>query len=403
MTLQKMDQTKGVPDEKAEEVSHPDEESLHPDEILAYQKEHDELVTKLIELETKGFTKEVQDETKKTEKKRQDIARLLGSRLDRTKLESFLQKSDTSSERSATQGGTVAYGLGRTDTGSRASSAVHSFTSISAQGGMGDPLPPIQGLPTYEQRPSAFTPFRPTPVRPAGAKTPLFGRRPSVKRETSTRPEMSAVDIEKLRQHNLSVETVAKGTERNTSYNHMIEGDLAPVGRVHLVKMGNQVGDQRDNHILAQMDADSNMGAKTLLQRSKRGPFKRSSGRSRIMSRTAHVSYRRRNNALEITVRRGVTSQEMDTLIAKLGAHRLTTRSSFLYLIKGGSKKLVSRLSNVNLEKFRAKIDDCLDKYSSIGLLVQDTFTKGALHKGYSHGMEMTEAMRKNRALFATN
>ena len=214
---------------------------------------------------------------------------------------------------------------------------------------------------------------------------------------------MSAVDIEKLRQHNLSVETVAKGTERNTSYNHMIEGDLAPVGRVHLVKMGNQVGDQRDNHILAQMDADSNMGAKTLLQRSKRGPFKRSSGRSRIMSRTAHVSYRRRNNALEITVRRGVTSQEMDTLIAKLGAHRLTTRSSFLYLIKGGSKKLVSRLSNVNLEKFRAKIDDCLDKYSSIGLLVQDTFTKGALHKGYSHGMEMTEAMRKNRALFATN
>ena len=121
------------------------------------------------------------------------------------------------------------------------------------------------------------------------------------------------------------------------------------------------------------------------------------------MARTAHVSYRRRSGALEITVRRGITDSEMDTLIAKLGAHRLSTRSSFLYIIKGGSKKLVSRLSGVNLEKFRSKIYDCLDKYSSIGLLLQDTFSKGALHKGYSHGMEMTESMRKNPGLFATN
>ena len=103
---------------------------------------------------------------------------------------------------------------------------------------------------------------------------------------------------------------------------------------VYLVRMGDAVGDQRDNHILTQLDADANMGAKTLLQRSKRGPFKRSSGRSRIMARTAHVSYRRRNGALEITVRRGITDSEMDTLIAKLGAHRLSTRSSFLYIIE---------------------------------------------------------------------
>ena len=193
-----------------------------------------------------------------------------------------------------------------------------------------------------------------------------------------------------------------KGAERNTSYNHLIDGDLAPVGRVHLVKMGN-VGDQRDNHILAQMDADANMGAKTLLQRSKRGPFKRSSGRSRMMSKTAHVSYRRRNGALEITVRRGVTEQEMGTLIAKLGAHRLSTRNAYLYIIKGGSKKKIAALAQVKLEKLRMKIYDCLDKYSTIGLLVQDTYEKGALHKGYSHGMEMVDAMRKMPGLFATN
>ena len=209
--------------------------------------------------------------------------------------------------------------------------------------------------------------------------------------------------MEKLRRHNLSVETVIRGAERNTSYTHLIEGDLAPVGRVHLVSMGDAVGDQRDKHILAQMDADSNMGAKTLLKRSKRGPFKHSSGRSRIMSKTAHVSYRRRNGALEITVRRGVTEQEMDTLIAKLGAHRLSTRNSYLYIIKGNSKKKIAALAQVKLDKLRMKIYDCLDKYSSIGLVVQDTFEKGALHKGYSHGMEMVESMRKMPGLFATN
>ena len=201
----------------------------------------------------------------------------------------------------------------------------------------------------------------------------------------------------------MSVENTYKGAERNTSYTHLIEGDLAPVGRVHLVSMGDSVGDQRDNHILAQMDADANMGAKTLLQRSRRGPFKNSSGRSRIMAKTAHVSYRRRNNALEITVRRGITNHEMDTLIAKLGAHRLSTRCSYLYIIKGGSKKKIGALSRIKLSVLRMKIYDCLDQYSSVGLLVQDTYGTGALHKGYSHGMEMTEAMRKMPGLFATN
>ena len=236
----------------------------------------------------------------------------------------------------------------------------------------------------------------------AGKKIPHHGRAPRVKFEASPRAP-SPAEMERLRRHNLSVETVYKGAERNTSYTHLIDGDLAPVGRVHLVKMGNAVGDQRDNHILTQMDADANMGAKNLLQRSRRGPFKRSSGRSRIMAKTAHVSYRRRNGALEITVRRGINEQEMDTLLAKLGAHRLSTRNSYLYIIKGGSKKKIAALAQVKLENLRLKIIDCLAKYSTIGLLVQDTYEKGALHKGYSHGMEMVESMRKMPGLFATN
>jgi hypothetical protein len=255
--------------------------------------------------------------------------------------------------------------------------------------------------------PSAFRPIR-SPVR--GARTPIFGR-------VRPRQEIADEDAAHAAAHrfarasptvqqqrtNLSVETVYHGAERNTSYTHLIEGDLAPVGRVHLVKMGDAVGDQRENHIMSQMDADSNMGAQLLREQSKRGPFKRSSGRSRVMDRSAHVSYRRRLGAIEITITRGITDHELDTLISKMGAHRLSTHGAFLYILKGNSKKLVARLDKVNLETFRNKIRDCLDKYPRMGLLIQDTYEKGALHKGYSHGMEMKENMRQMKNLFATN
>ena len=78
---------------------------------------------------------------------------------------------------------------------------------------------------------------------------------------------------------------------QHTSYNHLITGDLAPIGRVHLVGLGPDVGDEQDAHILTQLDADANMGAKKLLARRK-GPFKASRGPSRIMDRSAHVNRR---------------------------------------------------------------------------------------------------------------
>ena len=183
--------------------------------------------------------------------------------------------------------------------------------------------------------------------------------------------------------------------EVHTSYTHLIEGDLAPVGRVHLVRLGPDVGDERERHILTQMDADSNMGARHLEQRSRRGPFKRQPyGRSRVMDASAHVKYRRRGRAFEITVKRGITDYELDTLIAKLSAHRLATHGSFLFLIKGGSKKKLGNIDRINMEKLRRKIDDCLSKYKVIGLLLQDTAEPGVLHRGYSHSATSKEAYR---------
>lgn len=180
----------------------------------------------------------------------------------------------------------------------------------------------------------------------------------------------------------------------HTSYTHLIEGDFAPVGRVHLVHLGPEVGDQRQDHILAEMDADANMGAQKLREQSRRGPFKRSGGRSRVMDRSAHVAYRHRGRAMEITIRRGITDHEMETLMGKLGAHRMATHGSFLYMIKGNSRKKIANLDRIDFTKLRIKIDECLNKYRVCGLLIQDTQERGTLHKAYSHGMQMKENYR---------
>jgi len=192
----------------------------------------------------------------------------------------------------------------------------------------------------------------------------------------------------------LAVENVYVGATEHTSYTHLIRGDLAPVGRVHLVKMGNMVGDQRDNHILAEMDADSNMGARALREQSRRGPFKNSSGRTRVLDRSAHVSYRRRGRAMEITIRQGVTEYEMATLIGKLSAHRMGTHGALLFLIKGRSKKKMGSLDRIDMNKLRDKLWDCTHKYRVTGLLIQDTLEKGALHRAATHKMSMKENLR---------
>ena len=180
----------------------------------------------------------------------------------------------------------------------------------------------------------------------------------------------------------------------STSYNHLIQGDLAPIGRVHLVKLGPLVGDEESRHFLAEMDADSNMGARRMVEAGRRGPFKNSSGSSRVMDRSAHVLYRRRGYSIEITVMRGITSYEMDQLIGKLGAHRLSTASSHLFLIDGKKKKL-GQLDRISLEKLRQMIHKALDKRRQVGLVITDPKHRGILHKADGHKRGMKTAMRE--------
>ena len=113
------------------------------------------------------------------------------------------------------------------------------------------------------------------------------------------------------------------------------------------------------------------------------------------MDRTAHVAYRRRGHAIEITVRRGITDSEMETLLGKISAHRVSSSKTDLYIITGSRKKMGS-LDRIDMEKLRDKIYAELGKRATVGLLLQDVHGKGILHKGYSHSMTFTD---KNRAL----
>ena len=197
--------------------------------------------------------------------------------------------------------------------------------------------------------------------------------------------------------HNLRVENAPQGVIGHTSYTHTIEGDIAPdypaIGRVHLVGLGPLVGDEESRHFLAEMDADSNMGAKMMQEAGRRGPFKMSSGSSRIMDRSAHVLYRRRGLCIEITVHRGVSTYELDTLLGKLGAHRMSTVRTQLFFIDGRRKKL-GLLDNINLEKLRDKIHKTLDKKRQIGIAICDERQRGIMHKADGHERGMKASMR---------
>ena len=191
----------------------------------------------------------------------------------------------------------------------------------------------------------------------------------------------------------MRVERASTGVSGHTSYNHLIQGDLAPIGRVHLVTLGPLVGDEESRHFLSQMDADSNLGAKRMLDAGRRGPFRNSSGASRVMDRSAHISYRRRGHSIEITILRGVTSYELDTLVGKISAHRLSTVQTTLFFVDGKKRKL-GNLDRVDLEKLRDKIRKALEKRRQVGLELSDLRDRGILHKAAGHKRAMKANMR---------
>ena len=174
---------------------------------------------------------------------------------------------------------------------------------------------------------------------------------------------------------------------RSTAYTMMSSGDLlAPAsGRVHLVGMGRHAD---PNLHFMQMDADSNMGAKKAMK--KQGPFKSQSGDSYVMERSAHTSFRRRGNGIEITVRRGVSGNEVEKLIGRLAAHRLSVHTTFVYLVEGSKRRKLGRLSEIDLDKLKAKIYMLLTKRPHLGIHLVDEADTGALHAPGIYKRKMT-------------
>ena len=150
-------------------------------------------------------------------------------------------------------------------------------------------------------------------------------------------------------------------------------------GRAHLVRPGD-LADPME-HFMRGMEptADSNMGRK------KTGPFKHMKGRSLVMSKSRYTSVRKRDDALEITLRRGVTGSEIDNVIARLTSHRLAVHSTWVYLMVGSKSHKIGKLASIDFEKLRRKMYSLLTKHTAIGLHVIDEGPLGPMHRHKAH------------------
>ena len=183
--------------------------------------------------------------------------------------------------------------------------------------------------------------------------------------------------------------------QRSTQYIQMASGDVeAPsAGRVHYVAMG-PLG-KESTHFLKEMDADSNMGATRLLNSSRRGPFREERGSSRVLSRTRHITYRRRGHTMEITISRGATPEEMDELVGKLAVHRMSTTKTVVWFVDSKKKKM-GQLDRIDLIKLRDKIMETLSSRNAVGLrLVDAPGHHGAMFQESNHSYDMTEFSKR--------
>ena len=158
-------------------------------------------------------------------------------------------------------------------------------------------------------------------------------------------------------------------------------------GMVHMVAPSRDLH-HTDDHIIKDLYEDSNKGVLGLLAK-RRGPFRNETGRSRIMSRSAHVVIRKRNTQLEITIKRGATSSELNNLHAKLGAHARSKPHAILFFVTRGRKK-IGKLLEIDLSELMRMIDIELLRKKTIGLLLIDSVHGGPMHKPHIHGGRFT-------------
>ena len=204
-----------------------------------------------------------------------------------------------------------------------------------------------------------------------------------------------------VRQHNdkLRAEVVQKQSYEALNGVHLLQTDHGfsqPVmGAVHLVRAA---PDYNDKHFMHDVEGDINEGQKVLVERAKRGPFREQGGRSTVMDSSAHVIYRKRAGAMEITVKRGVVGAEVRQMMSKLTMHRMSAFGSNVVLIKGTKRFRLGPLAEINLKYLKQLVFECLQQYGSCGLEITETHAgSGAIYKGGAHGSRFKSKARKRR------
>ena len=177
-------------------------------------------------------------------------------------------------------------------------------------------------------------------------------------------------------------------------HRHYLQTDnnVEPImGAVHLVR---PTSNMHEKHFMVDLEGDANEGRKELVDRSRRGPFAQSKGRSTMMNRSAHVSYRNRRGVFEITVRRGVTESEVELFLSKLRSHSFTT-DAYLVIIKGKRRYRLGKLREYDLAQLETLVRECVQQYGSCGLEVSGIGGKGALFKPGVHGVRFQNSSRR--------
>jgi hypothetical protein len=200
-----------------------------------------------------------------------------------------------------------------------------------------------------------------------------------------------------VRTHNnrLQAEVIQHNNYEILNGVHLLQTDnnVQPVmGAVHMVRPAD---DFNDKHFMFDVEGDINEGHKVLVERSKRGPFRKQSGRSTVMDRSAHITYRKRAGAFEITIRRGANASELQQMVAKLSMHRMSVHGSHVVIIKGNKRFRLGPLGEINFKYLSELVDECVSQYGSCGLEITEMQAgMGSIYKGNAHGARFKSKVR---------
>ena len=99
------------------------------------------------------------------------------------------------------------------------------------------------------------------------------------------------------------------------------------------------------------------------------------------MARSAHIVYRVRGGVIQITVYRGVLKTEMDVLVGKLGAHRISADKTVCTLVVRNRKRKLGNLQTLDLAALRGAVLSSLSKAMTVGISLHDIGKRGSLHR----------------------